>query len=107
MNELKQAVVSLPLVKRVQEIERYIDSNLELKKNIDALKELQKKMVHAKEFQQPKQYQVYKKEYDELYQMILDQPFVEEYLDLLEEANSILGEITGLIESKINTKLKE
>ena len=107
MNDLKQTLVSLPVVKRIHEIEGYIDSNIELKKSIEDLKELQKKMVHAKEFQQPKQYQVYKKEYDALYETILDQPFVEEYLDLLEEAHSLLDGITGLIEAKINKKLKE
>ena len=40
----------------------------------------------------------YKKAYDIIYEDILDFPFVEEYLDLLDSTNEILKNITMQIE---------
>ncbi|MDE6656145.1 MAG: YlbF family regulator [Anaeroplasmataceae bacterium] len=105
MNNLKNAFSQLPEVKRIHEIEGFIDKNQEIQEMLKHLKDIQKKMVHAKEFNQPKQYMAYKKEYDEIYQEILDYPFVEEYLDLLEEVNQLLLSITNCIEEKINKEL--
>lgn len=102
MNDLKQAILSLPLVQRIHELEGYIDSNKKLNESIKQLKDLQKQMVHAKEYHQPNQYQEYKKEYDSLYNEILDIPFIEEYLDLLDEANQLLLDIANHIQTKIN-----
>ena len=63
-------------------------------------------MVNAKEFNQWNQYAIYKKEYENIYNEILEYPFMEEYLSLLHEANEILGNISFIIESKINNVLK-
>lgn len=106
VNDLKQGFLSLPEVKRLKELEGFIDTNLELNQKINELKDLQKKMVNAKEYNQPKQYLEYKKAYDIIYEDILDFPFVEEYLDLLDSTNEILKNITMQIEDKINEKLK-
>lgn len=106
MNDLKHVIVSSPLVKRIKELEHYIDSNSQLNEMIQQLKELQKQMVHAKEFHQPHQYSVYKKQYDELNSQILDFPFVEEYIELLEEANNLIKDVAITIENKINDKIR-
>ena len=74
----------MPEVQRIHELETFIDQNKELQELVKHLKEVQKQMIHAKEFEQPKQYSVYKQEYDSIYNRILDFPFVEEYLELLE-----------------------
>lgn len=95
----------MPEVKRIYELENFIDQNKELQKLLKHLKEVQKQMIHAKEFHQPNQYLVYKQEYDAIYNKILDFPFVEEYLELLEEMNSKLSEITNIIENRINSYL--
>ena len=63
-------------------------------------------MVNSKEFNQINQYKVYKEEYDTLYNEVLEFPFVEEYLELLEEANNTLLDICYIIENKINKELK-
>ncbi|MCM1130242.1 MAG: YlbF family regulator [Roseburia sp.] len=107
MNDLKQAIISLPLVQRIKELERVLDSDKELNTAIQRLKSIQKQMASAKEFQQSKQYALYKKDYDELNEWILDFPFVEEYVELLEEANDLLQTIAKRIESKINEKLRD
>ena len=106
MNKLKEGFLKTDLVKRIQSLENIIDNNQELKDKLKSLKELQKKMVNAKEFNQFNQYKSYKEEYDVLYEEVLDFPFVEEYLDLLEEANNKLLDICFIIENKINKELK-
>lgn len=106
MNKLKEEFLKTDLVKRIQSLENIIDNNQELKDKLKSLKELQKKMVNAKEFNQFNQYKSYKEEYDVLYEEVLDFPFVEEYLDLLEEANNKLLDICFIIENKINKELK-
>ncbi|MDE6047274.1 MAG: YlbF family regulator [Anaeroplasmataceae bacterium] len=106
MNDLKEAFQQEAVVKRIHELENYIDTNIELKEKMQNLKLLQKQMVNAKEYGQSKQYALYNDEYQKLYQQILDYPFVEEYLDLLEEANQMLITVTNIIETKINLKLR-
>lgn len=105
MNKIKEEFENLALVKRIKELEHFIDNNALLNDLLNQLKETQKKMVNAKEFNQPKQYAIYKEEYDSIYEEILDFPFVEEYLDLLDEANQKLLEISNIIEKTINDKL--
>lgn len=107
MNELKKAFLETPEIKRLKELEFVLDSNPQLNEKILALKDKQKQMVNAKEYHQLKQYNVYSSEYDQIYQEILDFPFVEEYLDLLEIVNNELLNITNIIEKKINKKLIE
>ena len=63
-------------------------------------------MVNSKEFNQINQYKVYKDDYDKLQIEVLEFPFVEEYLDLLEEANNKLLDICYIIENKITNELK-
>lgn len=107
MNKLINAVEELEIIKRIKALEKIIDSNESLNNKIDLLKETQKKMVNAKEFNQYNQYLEYKKEYDDMYEEILDFPFVEEYLELLDEANNLLLDVSYIIEKKINSQIKD
>ena len=106
MNKLKEEFLNTELVKRIHSLEKYIDNNDNLNSKLKELKNLQKKMVNAKEFNQMNQYKAYKEEYDNLYNEVLEFPFVEEYLELLEEANNKLLDICYIIENKINKELK-
>lgn len=107
LDKLKKALQEDPAIKRIQELEDFIDKNEKLRDLFSSFKEVQKKMVNAKSYHQPRQYEVYKKEYNTIYQSILDFPFMEEYLELLEEAYFKLKGITELIENKINSKIQE
>lgn len=106
MNKIIEAFNELPIAKRLHLLEEKIDSNVVLKERLEALKNKQKQMINAKEFNQWNQYAIYKKEYDDIYKEILEYPFMEEYLELLNEANEILGNISYIIESKINKKIE-
>ena len=96
----------MPEVQRIRELEGILDKNVKLNELLSHLKSVQKQMINAKEYNQPKQYSLYKKEYDDLYNQIMDFPFVEEYTELLEEVNSRLMMVCNRIESIINEKLR-
>ena len=81
---LKNYFNDLPEVKRIHELEHYIDNNKDIKKKFSEVKAMQKKLVNAKEFNQVNQYKAYEEEYTKLKSELLDMPFVEEYLELLE-----------------------
>jgi len=93
-------------VKRLKELEPYIKSNNEINKKFDELKDIQKKMVASKEFELTNQYIIYQKEYNKTKEELLDLPFVDEYLELVDYVNQMLdnlaSEINYLIDKDIN-----
>ena len=93
-------------VKRLKELEPYIKSNNEINKKFDELKDIQKKMVVSKEFELTNQYIIYQKEYNKTKEELLDLPFVDEYLELVDYVNQMLdnlaNEINYLIDKDIN-----
>lgn len=102
IDNIKEYFNSLPEVKRIKELESYIDSNNEINDTFNAIKQIQKKMVNAKEFNQINQYKLYLDEYNLLKDKLMDLPFVEEYLELLEIVNNKLIFLTQAIENEIN-----
>ena len=51
------------------------------------------------------QYKEYEKEYNNLKQELLDMPFVEEYLELLDLVDQMLISMTDSIEYKLDKKI--
>ena len=96
---------NLEEVKRIKELEGYIDNNKDIKNKFNELKDLQKKLVNAKEYNQINQYNVYLKDYNNLKKELLDLPFVEEYLELLDYVNNMLNYLTKSIEIDIDKKI--
>lgn len=96
---------NLEEVKRIKELEGYIDNNKDIKNKFNELKDLQKKLVNAKEYNQINQYNVYLKDYNNLKKELLDLPFVEEYLELLDYINNMLNYLTKSIELDIDKKI--
>lgn len=102
ITEIKKEFLLLPEVIRIQELEKYIDNNTSINNKLNELKEKQKQMVNAKEYNQLNQYKIYLDEYNNLKSELLDLPFVEEYLELLEIVNEKLTGLTNEIEYKLN-----
>ena len=96
----------LPEVKRLKELEPYIKNNEDINNRFILMKDIQKKMVASREFDLTNQYNEYKKEYENIKNELLDMPFVEEYLELVDEINQLLNnlsdEINYLIDKEIN-----
>ena len=96
---------SLPEVKRIHELEPFIDKNEAIKNQFLELKKKQRLMVLKKE-----KHLDYKKEledYNLTKEALLDMPFVEEYLELVEYIHNLLKDLTSGIEDRINRLLNE
>ena len=101
ISPLKEYFSNLPEVKRIKELEKYIDTNEEIKKSFNEIKRIQKNLVSSKEFHQDNQYQLYLEEYKNAKMHLLDLPFVEEYLELIEIVGTKLKDASSLIEEEL------
>ena len=106
IDKLKEYYLNIPEVKRLKELEHYIDHKEKIKKAFDELKDIQKKLVSSKEFHQPKQYQMYLSLYNTKKEELLDMPFVEEYLELVEIVGNMLKELSSSIEYSLAQKIR-
>jgi len=102
IDELKNYFNNLEEVKRFKELEKYILNNEKIKKAFEALKEKQKQYVNAKEFNQINQAKIYKEEMDNLKKELIEMPFVEEYLELVDIINEKLDTLTNELEIKLD-----
>ncbi len=93
---------SLTEVKRIHELENFIDNNKEIKRTFLEIKRLQKQIVNSKEYNQVKQYTIQMKEYENLKNKLLDFPFVAEYLEALDIIYKELTMFTSNVEDKLN-----
>jgi cell fate (sporulation/competence/biofilm development) regulator YmcA (YheA/YmcA/DUF963 family) len=59
ISPLKAYFSNLPEVKIIKELEKYIDTNEEIKKSFNEIKRIQKHLVSSKEFHQDNQFQMY------------------------------------------------
>ncbi len=105
-NKLLDYFNNIPEVIRLKELKNYIESNEKIINKFDEIKNVQKQIVNAKEFNQINQLKVYEDEYKRLNQELLDIPFVEEYLELMnyvdQMINSYVKEVEYQIDKKIN-----
>lgn len=94
-----------PEVKRIKELESFIDNNKEIIAKYNELLELQKLMVSSKEFHQIKQYNIYLEEYEKKKEEFFDLPFVYEYIECLNIVSNDLEEYKELLEEKIKNDI--
>ena len=101
-DEIIKYFSELPEVKRIKELEPYIDSNNLIKSKLNEMKDIQKHMINAKEYHQNNQYLAYEVEYNKIKDEIIDLPFVAEYLELLDIINNELTNITTDISKELD-----
>ena len=105
-NKLLDYFNNIPEVIRLKELKNYIESNEKIINKFDEIKNVQKQIVNAREFNQINQLKVYEDDYKRLNQELLDIPFVEEYLELMnyvdQMINSFVKEVEYQIDKKIN-----
>ena len=104
-NRLLDYFNNIPEVIRLKELKNYIESNEKIINKFDEIKDLQKKMVNAKEFNQINQLKVYEEEYKRLNSELLDIPFVEEYLELMNQVDLMIQGFVKNVEYEINKKI--
>ena len=104
---IKEYFNSLPEVKRIHELEPYIDNSKKINDTFNELKSIQRKMVEAKEYKDLDNFELLKASYEKKKDELLDLPFVEEYLELIEIVGNMLHELTSSISDLIDKKLGE
>lgn len=105
-DELINKINELESIKRLKALEKVIDSNDSFKPKFDLLKELQKKLVNARYYKKDNTVKELEKEISLVKEDISNIVFMDEYLDLLEEAYYLIKNISNIIEYEINTLLK-
>ena len=104
-NKLLDYFNNIPEVIRLKELKKYIESNEKIINKFDEIKDIQKKMVNAKEFNQINQLKIYEDEYKKANEELLDIPFVEEYLELMDYVNNMLKNFSESLEYELNKKI--
>ena len=98
---------NLEEVKRIHELEGFIDKNNDIKLLFKELKLKQKQLVNAKEYNQINQYNIYLNEYNDIYKKLIDYPFVEEYLELLDVVDKMLVNVCQNIENGLTKAIND
>ncbi len=104
--EIMEYFKNLPEVKRIKELEHYIDTNKEIKEKFEEIKVIQKELVNAKESRQFVRMKEYEQKWNRGIEELKELPFVEEYLELVEIINQKWNQFIFLIENGIQCLLK-
>lgn len=104
-NKLLDYFNNIPEVIRLKELKNYIESNEKIINKFDEIKNVQKQIVNAREFNQINQLKVYEDEYKRLNQELLDIPFVEEYLELMNYVDQMIKSFVKEVEYQIDKKI--
>ena len=92
---------------RIKSLEKYIDESPRLLELLERKKEVSKQMVACKHIGLDNAYLQYKAEYDEIDSLISDEPYVLEYMELLDNVYNDLEIMVQYIENRINKHLEE
>ena len=108
VNSLDRLIADIkeePKIKRLKELEEYIDKDKDITSLLNMKKHISKEMVLARKLNLLNTYDEYKKEYDQIDDKIGNSLFVEEYMDLLNDAHNDLEIMTAYLEKNINKHL--
>lgn len=100
-----QAIEESPEIKRLHFLETSIDQNTTLKSLFVKYRLTQKEIVKAKYEKDYDKVRLYETQYKDLYDQIINLDYMQEYLDLLNECNNLVQNITFMIEKDINKDL--
>ena len=100
-DKLIEMIESHPDIIRYKKIEKLINEHQELKDKFNELKAIQKQLVNAKQIQKKEAILHFEKQYQELLDTIDNYILMSEYLELKNNKNDMLKEITKIIEEGI------
>lgn len=90
-----------PKIRRYKELEQIINSNQEVKRILDESKTIQKEIVHAESLNKPEQLKVLNDKYDTKMKNLKEHPLLMEYLDLQQEINNFLQDMSNSINNSL------
>lgn len=102
LSNLIAAINEKPYIKRLHELESIIDSNEAVTSKLNEMHDIEKKLVNARYYGKTNAVKLYQDELDKIKEEISDIPYLDEYLDLLDEAYMEIKNIASIIEDNIN-----
>ncbi len=106
INEIINELSNTPEAKRIKELEPLIDKNEDIKLLLDKLLSKEKELVDARYYQKDNEKEL-KKEYESLKEELLNMPFMEEYLELLDYFEILLNNMSKYINDEISKEINK
>ena len=101
IDEIISNFSSLDEVKRIKELEPLIDNNEEVKQKLDELLSIQKELINSRYYKLSTREELENK-YNQKKNEIIELPFLDEYLELLDFMNERLINFKSIVEKSIN-----
>lgn len=94
------------VIKEYKRLEEIVNNDSKLLKEVEELKDLQKQLVNLNHIGKEKMAALIENKYNKMLERINKNPIIHNYLELQDEINELLREITTIIEKglKIPTK---
>ena len=106
INEIINEISKLPEYKRIKELEPLIDKNEDIKLLLDNIILKEKELVDARYYHKENEKEL-KNEYNNLKEELLNYPFMEEYLELLDYFDILLKNISNKINYEISKEINK
>ena len=101
IDEIISNFSSLDEVKRIKELEPLIDNNEEVKQKLDELLSIQKELINSRYYKLSTREELENK-YNQKKNEIIELPFLDEYLELLDFMDERLINFKSIVEKSIN-----
>lgn len=105
--ELLEEISNSEEVIEFKKIEKLVLENEELNRKIQDMFDAQKQAINAREFGLENAYYLYKKKYEELYNLLRDDVLFNQYLALKNDAKHVMNTVINIIEKEIENKINE
>lgn len=106
-DELLHLIRTSDLVLKAEKLKRVIELNPKYLELFQKLLSLQKKMVQKDQSGDRTGFEIAKEEYEKVHQNLLEAPAVAEYLNCTEELNSLMMEVTSILNESLNFSKKD
>ena len=106
IDEIIKEISNLPETKRIKELEPLINKNENIKILLDKLLLKEKELVDARYYHKDNEKKL-KEEYNLMKDELLNMPFMEEYLELLDYFEILLNNMSNYINKEISKEINK
>lgn len=105
--ELLEEIANSEEVIEFKKIEKLVLQNKELHQKIENMFEAQKQAINAREFGLENAYNIYKRQYEDIYESLKNDVLFNQYLTLKNDAKDVMNTVIHIIEKEIENKINE
>lgn len=106
LNHLLSDIEADLTIIRIKELERAINKNPEIEKLIEEMHDIEKKLVNSRFYRLKNASNDYLEELNNVKERLSNYPYVDEYLELIDEAYQTIKNICLIFEDEINNRIK-